>query len=49
MGSEAIKLALAGAVEYLTAHPEKAGYRDSAATATLRDGLVVESPATRAR
>jgi uncharacterized OsmC-like protein len=42
MGREGIKDALAGAVEYLTANPAEATYRDSAATATLRDGLVVD-------
>ncbi|MEZ4595587.1 MAG: OsmC family protein [Chloroflexota bacterium] len=42
MGNDAIKLALAGAVEYLAAHPAEARYRDAAATATLRGGLVVD-------
>ena len=42
MGGEAIKLALAGAVEYLTANPAEARYRDSAARAVLRAGLVVD-------
>jgi uncharacterized OsmC-like protein len=41
MGRERIKDALAGAVEYLTANPAEARYRDGSATATLRDGLVV--------
>jgi uncharacterized OsmC-like protein len=41
MGPEAIKQALTGAVEYLTANPAEARYRDGPATATLRDGLVV--------
>ncbi|MFO7533371.1 MAG: OsmC family protein [Candidatus Limnocylindrales bacterium] len=42
MGSEAIKEALAGAVEYLTANPAEARSRDGVATATLRSGLVVD-------
>lgn len=42
MGSEAIKEALTGAVEYLTANPAEARYRDGVATATLRSGLVVD-------
>jgi uncharacterized OsmC-like protein len=41
MGSEAIKEALTGAVEYLTANPAEARSRDGAATATLPSGLVV--------
>jgi uncharacterized OsmC-like protein len=40
--SSTIKQAMAGAVEYLTAHPDEARYRDGAARASLRDGLVVE-------
>jgi uncharacterized OsmC-like protein len=39
---EAIKDALAGAVAYLTEHPDETRYRDGAATATLRDRLVVD-------
>jgi uncharacterized OsmC-like protein len=39
MGSNDIATAVAGAREYLTAHPEEARYRDSAATATVEDGL----------
>jgi uncharacterized OsmC-like protein len=42
MGGEAIKQALGSAAEYLSAHPTEARYRDSAATATLRDGLLVD-------
>lgn len=42
MSSETIKKAVAGAVEYLTAHPAEARYRDSAARAVLGQGLVVE-------
>jgi uncharacterized OsmC-like protein len=34
--------AVARASEYLTAHPDEARYRDSAARARLRDGLVVD-------
>lgn len=37
-----IKEALAGAVEYIGAHPDEARYRDGAARATLKEGLVVE-------
>ena len=36
-----IRAALDGAREYLTAHPTEAAYTDSAATATLEDGLRV--------
>jgi uncharacterized OsmC-like protein len=43
MSSEAIKLALAGATEYLTANPAEARYRDGAARAVLRDGLLVDT------
>jgi uncharacterized OsmC-like protein len=42
MGASTIKEALAGATDYVTAHPDEARYRDSAATATLRAGLVVD-------
>jgi uncharacterized OsmC-like protein len=42
MSGEDIKNAVAGAVEYLTANPAEARYRDGTATATLRDGLVVD-------
>lgn len=42
MGSEAIREALTGAVEYLSANPAEARSRDGVATATLRDGLVVD-------
>ena len=42
MGNEAIKEALAGAVEYLSANPSEARSRDGVATATLRSGLVVD-------
>jgi uncharacterized OsmC-like protein len=41
MGASTIKEALAGATNYVTAHPDEARYRDSAATATLGAGLVV--------
>jgi hypothetical protein len=41
--SETIKMALAGATEYLTANPAEARYRDGAARAVLRDGLVVDT------
>ena len=41
MGSHEIATAVAGAREYLSAHPEEARYRDSAATATVQDGLRV--------
>jgi uncharacterized OsmC-like protein len=37
-----IKQALAGAAVYLTANPAEARYRDSAARATLRSGLIVD-------
>jgi uncharacterized OsmC-like protein len=39
MASERIASAVAGAREYLSAHPEEARYRDSAATAVVEDGL----------
>lgn len=42
MGREAIKQALAGAVDYLTANPTEARYRDGSAIATLRAGLVID-------
>lgn len=38
---ESIRSALHSASEYLTAHPEEATYADSAAVATLADGLRV--------
>jgi uncharacterized OsmC-like protein len=41
MGSIEIATAVAGAREYLTAHPDEARYRDSAATAVVEDGLRV--------
>ncbi len=41
MTSERIASAVAGAREYLSAHPEEARYRDSAATAVVEDGLRV--------
>ncbi len=41
MGSASIKQAIDGATEYLTAHPDEATSTDSAATATIVDGLVV--------
>lgn len=41
MGSDSIATAVAGAREYLSAHPEEARYRDSAATAVVEDGLRV--------
>lgn len=41
MGSEKIATAVAGAREYLSAHPDEARYRDSAATAVVEDGLRV--------
>jgi uncharacterized OsmC-like protein len=37
-----IKAAVAGAVEYLSAHPAEARYRDGAARAVLGRGLLVE-------
>ena len=43
MSEAAIKQALAGAVEYLTANPAQARYRDGFARAVLRDGLVVDT------
>ena len=39
MGSNEIATAVAGARDYLSAHPEEARYRDSAATANVEDGL----------
>lgn len=39
MGSTEIATAVAGARAYLSAHPDEARYRDSAATATVEDGL----------
>jgi len=42
VGSAAIKEALTGAIEYLTANPAEARSRDGVATATLRSGLVVD-------
>ena len=41
--------AIRGATEYLAAHPEEAAYTDSAAAATLEDGLrvVVRDPSGR--
>ena len=41
MGSKEIATAVAGAREYLYAHPDEARYRDSAATAVVEDGLRV--------
>ena len=41
MASNTIATAVAGAREYLSAHPEEARYRDSAATAVIEDGLRV--------
>ena len=41
MGSNEIATAVAGARDYLAAHPDEARYRDSAATATVEDGLRV--------
>ena len=41
MGSTEIATAVAGAREYLAAHPDEARYRDSAATAVVEDGLRV--------
>ncbi len=41
MGSNGIATAVAGARAYLTAHPDEARYRDSAATAVVEDGLRV--------
>lgn len=42
MGDADIRRAVAGAVEYLTAHPGEARYRDGSARAVLRGGLVVD-------
>jgi uncharacterized OsmC-like protein len=42
MGEAKIKGALTGAVEYLSANPAEARYRDGSAVATLRGGLVVD-------
>jgi uncharacterized OsmC-like protein len=42
MGSVTIRQALAEATTYLSANPAEARYRDSAARATLRDGLIVD-------
>ena len=42
MSSDMIKQALTAAVEYLTANPAEARYRDSTARAVLRGGLVVD-------
>jgi len=41
MGSTQIATAVAGARQYLAAHPDEARYRDSAATAVVEDGLRV--------
>jgi uncharacterized OsmC-like protein len=41
MGTEAIQSAIRAASDYLTAHPDEARSTDSAAVATLVDGLVV--------
>ena len=41
MGADAIRNAIRDAGEYLAQHPEQARSTDSAATATLLDGLVV--------
>jgi uncharacterized OsmC-like protein len=41
MGSQDIATAVAGARAYLSAHPDEARYRDSAATAVVEDGLRV--------
>lgn len=41
MGSHEIATAVAGAREYLSAHPDEARYRDSGATARVEDGLRV--------
>ncbi|MCY7418333.1 MAG: hypothetical protein LH650_07535 [Chloroflexi bacterium] len=42
MSSETIRQAVAGATAYLPEHPVEARYRDSVATAVLREGLVVD-------
>ena len=39
MTTESIRTAIQGAVEYLTEHPDEARATDSAATATIEDGL----------
>lgn len=41
MANDAIRTAIQAASDYLTQHPEQARSTDSAATATLVDGLVV--------
>ena len=41
MAADAIRTAIQAASEYLAQHPEEARSTDSAATATLIDGLVV--------
>jgi uncharacterized OsmC-like protein len=41
MGQPAIRKAIKGALEYLTQHPNEARSTDSAASATIVDGLVV--------
>src|SRR5687767_36927 len=41
MGTEAIKVAIDGAVDYLRANPDDARSTDSLATARIVDGLVV--------
>lgn len=47
--TEGIGAAIANAVEYLTEHPEEAGYTDSSAVAALQEGLrvTVRDPAGR--
>jgi uncharacterized OsmC-like protein len=42
MSGNVIKEAVTGAVEYLTANPSEARYRDGSAQAVLRSGLVVD-------
>jgi uncharacterized OsmC-like protein len=42
MAAESVREAIERAVGYLTANPGEARYRDGAARATLRDGLVVD-------
>ncbi len=42
MGDETIRQALSGAMDYLAANPAEARYRDGAARAVLRGGLVVD-------
>jgi uncharacterized OsmC-like protein len=48
MSSERIRLSIEAAVAYLREHPDEARYTDSAATARVIDGLIVQVTGTAA-